>query len=351
MTASDDSFPLPAEPPEEPDGEPHGAEPAEHRLLAAGSFILDASAIPPAWWGKGAEVLGAEGEALLIAGPQGLGKSTLAQQLALGRAGFAEYASLLGYPVKPGSRRTLYLAMDRPRQIARSMRRMVGESWRDELNERLAVWVGPPPLDLAKNPVALRSLCRSADADTVVIDSLKDAAIGLSDDDVGAGWNRARQMVITDGVEVIELHHQRKVPNGQKREKPSIDDVYGSTWLTSGVGSVIVLTGEPGDPVIGFHHVKQPLDEIGPLKVIHDRESGRSAVYESADLLKLVGAQGGQITALLAASLLFDKDKPSANDKEKARRRLKSLVDAGQLVVREEGDTATKRPTVWGLPG
>ena len=60
----------------------------------------------------------ADGEALIIAGPQGLGKTTLAQQLLLGRAGFCEYATLLGFPIQPGQGTALYLAMDRPRRAA-----------------------------------------------------------------------------------------------------------------------------------------------------------------------------------------------------------------------------------------
>jgi replicative DNA helicase len=82
------------------------------------------------FWGDGDQVLWADGESLVIDGPQGVGKTTLAQQLALGRAGFDEYAKLLGFPIIPGQRRVLYLAMDRPKQAARSFRRMVGEAWR-----------------------------------------------------------------------------------------------------------------------------------------------------------------------------------------------------------------------------
>jgi replicative DNA helicase len=96
------------------------------------------------------------------------------------------------------------------------------------------VWQGPPPADLAKYTGLLLDMCRKAAADTVVVDSLKDAAIGLNDDEVGAGWNRARQTAIAAGVEVVELHHQRKSAGGARASHPGIDDVYGSTWLTSG---------------------------------------------------------------------------------------------------------------------
>lgn len=324
-----------------------GNESAPYAFTAGGSFILDTSPDPEPLWGDGQDVLLADGEALIIAGGQGLGKTTLAQQLTLGRCGFGEYADLLGYPVKPGDRRTLYLAMDRPRQAARSFRRMVGESWRHELNDRLVVWQGPPPADLAKFSGLLLDLCRKADADTVVVDSLKDAAVGLTDDEVGAGYNRARQTAVAAGVQVVELHHNRKAISGVKAAQPTIDDLYGSTWLPSGAGSVVLLTGAPGDPIVGLHHVKQPADPVGPLKVIHDHAAGRSDVWHAADLLTMATKPGG-VSAVDVARALFDTDKPTANEKEKARRRLEKKTREGVLAVLQHGDKATNMPKLWG---
>ena len=45
------------------------------------------------------------------------------------------------------------------------------------------------------------------DAGTVFVDSLKDAALGLSNDEVGAAWNRARQHLLNAGHQLCELHH------------------------------------------------------------------------------------------------------------------------------------------------
>ncbi len=59
-----------------------------------------------------------EGEALLIVGPSGVGKTTLTGQLVRARMGLGD-GLVLGMPVSPG-RRVLYLAMDRPAQIARA---------------------------------------------------------------------------------------------------------------------------------------------------------------------------------------------------------------------------------------
>jgi hypothetical protein len=324
-------------------------EPASDLLYAftpGGSWILDTPVDPEPLWGSGNDVVLADGEALIVAGPQGLGKTTLAQQLALGRCGFPEYAELLGYPIQPAGGRVLYLAMDRPRQAARSFRRMVGESWREDLNDRLVVWQGPPPADLAKHTGLLLDLCRKADADTAIVDSLKDAAVGLTDDEVGAGYNRARQTAIAAGIQIVELHHNRKALSGAKAARPTIDDLYGSTWLPSGAGSVLLLSGSPGDPIVGLHHVKQPAAEVGPLKVIHDHEAGRSTVWHAVDLLTLACRSGG-LSALDAAQALFDVDKPSHAQKEKARRRLEKQEREGLLVITDLGDKSTNMPRKW----
>ncbi|MDI3331750.1 MAG: AAA family ATPase [Micrococcus sp.] len=234
-----------------------------------GEFIFNTPDMPTAVWGQGHDVLWAEGEALMIYGGSGVGKSTIAGQLV--RALILADGDVLGHPVAPATGRVLYLAMDRPRQLARSLRRQFHPAHRGEVSSRLVIWQGPPPEDLAENTGLLAQMCREAGASHVFVDSLKDAAVGLSDDKVGAGYNRARQAALSDGVQVAELHHQVK----QRADGPKgIDAVYGSTWLTAGVGSVIHLDGAPGDAVVKLRHLKQPADTVGPFDVIHDPDTG-----------------------------------------------------------------------------
>lgn len=319
-----------------------------YRFTPGGSFILDAQDRPASWWGSGDAILGAEGEALLIAGPQGTGKTTLAQQMGLGVAGFPEHAELLGLPITPTRGRVLYLAMDRPRQIARSLRRMVGEAWRAELDARVSVWAGPPPFDLAKHPSVLRQMCEDAGASFVIVDSLKDAFLGLTDDEAAAAWNRARQGALAGGIDVCELHHTRKMGQGKgNADTPGVDSIYGSTWITSGCGSVVLLTGAPGDPIVGFHHVKQPMSPVGPFKLLHDPDAGSTSVWHAADLVGMAKAKGA-LSALDAAAALFETSKPTPANKESARRRLDALTRSGLLVVVDEGDKAANRPRLWG---
>lgn len=330
-----------------PEGAPDDDRP-RYRFTPGGSFILDAADRPAAWWGDGDAILGAEGEALLIAGPQGTGKSTMGQQLALGRAGFPEHGGLLGLPITPAAARVLYLAMDRPRQIARSLRRMVGTAWRGELDARVSVWAGPPPFDLARHPGVLREMCEDAGASFVVVDSLKDAFLGLTDDEAAAAWNRARQTALAAGIDVCELHHTRKMGQGKAgADAPTVDSIYGSTWITSGCGSVVLLTGAPGDPIVGFHHVKQPMTPVGPFKLLHDPDAGRTTVHHAADLVGMARARG-RLSALDAAAAMFETEKPTAAEREKARRKLEKLTRGGLLVVVAEGDKTAGEPTRWG---
>ena len=88
-------------------GHHDGQQPA-YRFTPGGSFILDTDPDPQPLWGAGSEVLQADGEALILAARQGLGKSSLAQQLTLGRCGFEEYRTLLGFPILRVSTRSIW---------------------------------------------------------------------------------------------------------------------------------------------------------------------------------------------------------------------------------------------------
>ncbi|SHX68353.1 Gp153 [Mycobacteroides abscessus subsp. abscessus] len=293
------------------------------RYVDGGEFIYTLPDTTPAVWGRGDEVLWAQGEALIVAGSQGVGKSTLAGNLVLNMITGGE---LLGYPVQQAER-ILYLAMDRPQQIARALARQLKQLDRETISKRLAVWQGPPPEDLAAHPDRLLAMAQKARASVVIVDSLKDAALGLSSDEVGAGWNRARQTALAAGVQVLELHHDRKVND---TSAPMIEKIYGSVWITSGSGSVIHLGGEPGDPVVRMYHLKQPASEVGPFDIAHDNVSGTMTIHEAVDLAAMCSQQGGT-TAKAAACALYDMERPTPGQVEKARRRLRQLVSAGTV--------------------
>src|SRR5207248_1334883 len=139
-------------------------------------------------------------------------------------------------------------------------------------------------------------------------------------------------------IELCVLHHQRKA-TGDNRKPRKLEDVYGSRWLTAGMGSVVLLWGEAGDLVVELCHLKQPAEEIGPLKVVHDHVRGASRVHEETDLEQILAAAINGLAVADGARHVFETDaKPTPNQTEKARRRLESLVARGRAERRDDPD-------------
>jgi replicative DNA helicase len=301
-------------------------EPPRSRFKSGAAFVLDDPAELDPLWGSDDKVLWAAGESLFIVGPSGVGKTTLALQVLAARLGICE--SVLDWPVKPANGPILYLAMDRPRQIRRAMRRLFGESHRSALEDGLVVWEGPLPQDLGRAPEDLVKTVDETGARTVFIDSLKDAAANLSDGDVGGNVNSALARAVADGIEVVVLHHQRK---GQGGARPSaLEDVYGSTFITAGAGSVLLLWGAAGNSIVELRHLKTPATEVGPLKIEHDHSTGRSRIHcGPIDALTMLRNATNGITATDLARAWSQCEKPNDNQRKKAQRQLERLVENG----------------------
>lgn len=298
-------------------------------LVDGGSFLFDIPAGTPAVWGKEGHVLWAEGEPLMIAGPQGVGKTSDAGQVALGLCGVPGFEELYGLPITPvpEGKRVAYFALDRPRQIARALRRMAPPEHRELIAERLIVWQGPLPFSLLSDSTALRKWCEENAVAAVIIDSLKDVAGKLSDEEVGAKINAALQDCITRGIETLVLHHNRKA-NADNRRPKTLADVHGSENLTRGVGSVICLFGAAGDTEIELSHLKQPAETVGPFVLARDHETGRSEVAREGSLG--VGSKAERVIAV--RNYFIQAGGPGTTFT------LKELVEAGlggQNVVRE----------------
>jgi hypothetical protein len=109
---------------------------------------------------------------------------------------------------------------------------------------------------------------------------------------------------------------------------------------------VVLLNGKPGDPIVAFHHIKQPASEVDTFKIIHDHDTGRSKTWHSVDLV-LQAKQPGGLTALAAAMAIFETDKPTANERTRPRRRLDSSPAMASLKITQQGDAATNKPKIW----
>ncbi len=313
------------------------------RVMDGATAVLDVPPHVPAVVGAlhdPTKVLWAFGEALMLAGPTGCGKSTLLQQIALRRASVGALELFDDLIVVPDTRGVLYLALDRPSQIRRSMRRMVRELDRRTLADRLHVWPGPLPFDLLATPTGLRDMAIAVGVGTVIVDSVKDMVPAVSKDEVASALNIAFQHVLAAGIELAVAHHTRKVDAERKRR--TVDDVYGSTWLTAGMGSVLLLEGAPGDPVVRATHVKQPAETCGPWDLEHDHVAGRTTTVGAVDLAELVTSRPDGITTAQAAEAIFGK--ADRNTKQKAARQLRRLKEEGTIV---EEAAPNNGPTRW----
>jgi replicative DNA helicase len=285
--------------------EPKGVAPPES-IQDGAEFILDRDSDVDAIWGTARACLWAKGEPFYLCGPSGLGKTTIGQQLLLRRMGLVD-DSLFDMPVEVCPARVLYIAADRPRQAARSFSRMVSERDREALRAALVVWPGAlPGFSLSAQPERFLPWVREfGEIDTVFIDSLFNVAPDMASNEGGPRTNEAFQSLVREGIEVMVLHHNKKLEG--ERTKPRQDDMYGHSSLRNGAGSIAFLTGEPGTATMQLHHVKSPVGQVSPLDL---RINFKYGLVEIDNGLPPKPPQGDMVGAMPQNAAKRDPDIP-----------------------------------------
>lgn len=327
-------------PEESATGEEASAESTTPLFIDGVTFLDSVGEEDPPLWGDGDSSLWERGESLMLFGPPGVGKSTLAHLVVFGRLGITSEA--LGYPIEGDERKVLYLAMDRPKQIARAMRRLVIPEAREVLRERLMVHYGPLPVNILKATEWLLRRAQEVGAGTIVVDSVKDVLPKPSDEETANLYHRARGLCLAEGIEWAELHHNRKTSGGYTAPK-SLDDVYGNRFLTAGAGSVISLFGESGDTVVEMSQVKTPSGEFYPKQVEIDKKAGTMAFFEEVTIEGVLTAAGlAGVLAREAAARLYAVKKPNRSQIQNTRNKLNRMVTRGDV---------ERTPAKSGQPG
>jgi replicative DNA helicase len=224
---------------------------------------------------------------------------------------------------------------------------MVIEEDRPLLDARLRFWPGPLHFDPLTKPEELLALCYAVGATHLVVDSLKDLAIGLNKDDVAGQVNRLFQFLTAGGIQLVVIHHQRK-EQADNKKPTKLADVYGNQQIVNGAGSVIILWGEAGDGTIELDHLKQPASPVGPFNIVHNHAIGFTEVESSpGDALTILRGATNGLVADGIARYMFGTEKPSRAQVERARRRAENLV-MKQLAhtTQEESSIRGGRPIV-----
>jgi len=212
-------------------------------------------------------------------------------------------ADILGWPVEPipTDQTILYIAADRPKQAMRSLRRMIPTTAKNLVRERL-IFEHTRQL-YADQPHNILEACQQANAKVVVIDSTKDVAVGpLKDEATAKSFMDNIQACIANDIEVIYMHHPRKAPNETGKREIDIDDVYGSTWLTAGAGSVLLVNGKPGSGLLRVEQLKAPSQFIQPFDVSVNYDTGELTKRTIRDLEDWLENYGMPVTRLQAAA-------------------------------------------------
>lgn len=197
---------------------------------------------------------------------------------------------------------------------------------REKLDERLLAIDWPVETLLDEDPELLVRLATENEADTLYVDSLKDICAEPSTEVTGLAVRRAYSLCIAEGIEVCLLHHDRKAGADSKGRILKLADVYGSRFITAGAGSVIALNGGSGDPIIDLRHLKQPSQEVGPLRVALDFDTSEMSIFKGSDVYGILRNAKNGVTANDAARLLYGTEAPTAKERERARRKLENVV-------------------------
>src|ERR1035437_1768989 len=308
--------------------------------------------VRPSIWGPPESPLWMPGESLMIAGESGLGKSTLAQSLVAARLGLRD--EVMGYPVADDGGKVLYLALDRSAQIRRMMRRQVPDDprIRQVARDRLVIREGPLPVLLTdeRHDGWLLEQAQAVGATTVVIHSLKNVRLNPSDEASANAYDRARQALMTAGINLIEIHHTRKTTTQGQGGRGGMDDVHGSFALVAGAGSVLTLSKPKGadesSSEVWLRQVKSLTGTHKGVMLSLDREAGlldRVDVAESLEnqisALFFWRNEDGTPKKLLPREIypLIYPEGPTETQQSNVRKKLCHLVRTGELVKDREG--------------
>lgn len=274
-----------------------------------GLAFLERRAVGEPIWGQGKSALWPKNQGFMVFGDDGAGKSTLIQQVVLAAKGLRS-PKVLDHPVAALDGVVVYIAADRPANIQDSFGRMVDTTDRATARrfaESFRFWSGAVPFLADDDPQAFAQWCidraNGEPVGMVVLDSVKDVLSDPASNLAGAQFNRMVQELIERGIEFGCCHHNRKSTGDNKKPK-LLSDVFGSRFLTAGLGSVLNIWIPIADRTDReLSQLKAPYGApVSRIDYANDSDTGTQKT--NLDL-------GGQVTALLykaAADGLTDNE-------------------------------------------
>lgn len=231
----------------------------------------------------------------MCAGAPGVGKTQLSIQLGI--------AAALGIPFLgwniPKPQKVLFLSLEMSyislKFILSTIIKQYTEEQIQRLNENFIIVPLGQPIYLEK-PEGLKfieTLFSEINPDGVIVDSMSRLNSKLSDDTTVIQLNgQYRKLRSKYGPWLWFIHHNRK-SNENNKKPTSLDDIYGSVFITAEMTSCFVLWKEKGNTLIDFIPVKTRLSrEVQEFKLKrNDNLYFEDTRFEDADTIieNLVG--------------------------------------------------------------
>lgn len=193
------------------------------------------------------------------------------------------------------------------------------------------------------------------DLGLVIADSVKDMVSSCTEDSAGMGFNDTVQHITTRGVEFGCCHHNRK-PNATNTKPRKLADVYGSRWITAGLGSVLNIW-KLDDQRRELTQLKTPYgNPIQPIEYTDDYTRGLSTMAERwedrlVDALASAGDNGlTDAEAVAAVFKVGSKDSDFHAHRKKITRKLQHwAADTDTAYERIDTIRGGKEYKVWRL--
>lgn len=203
----------------------------------------------------------------VLASMPGIGKTQLGEQLAINIATGEDFLVWKNADKRP--RKVLFLSLEMPAASLKYINEKIVKGYTPEQQDMLrenfyiATLGVPIGLDEAAGQQFLDSLMNTYQPELLIIDSLSQiVGEDLSDNKVIRRLTQylSRSVQSKHNCAVLLIHHNRK--SSGIIQQPSLDDLFGNTFLGAALDASLILRGHPDKSLIEVHPVKTRLGKL-----------------------------------------------------------------------------------------
>lgn len=210
----------------------------------------------------------------MVSAAPGVGKTQLSLQLAIDCALGIEF--LTWKPVKP--MKIVFFSLEMGHVGLKIFSELIAKEYSEEqrviLQENLKIVpLGQSlPIDRADSKQFIESMLQEIQPDGIVIDALGKLISGELKEETARKVNDYMGALRSKyGLFVFLVHHNIKA-NSDNKKPNKLEDVFGSTYITADMTTVLTLWKNPDDKTVELNQVKARFTEEAPMKLLMRNE-------------------------------------------------------------------------------